>query len=107
MATNFTEKIDTLLIVRGQNAQYSDFAGEIVTNVYFNRNVNFEIISGFDYEFYFPATNTLRRITEFTDNQGQKKYCIPSMQKNTCINEFSFLKLDSVLVTGAFPAIIK
>ena len=105
-ATNFAEKIDSLLVARDKNAQFSDFADGITTGVNLNIDVDYKISPGFDYEIYFPATNTLRRITELTDIQGQIEYCRPSLGKNSCINELSSLKIDGRLVPG-FPFIVK
>lgn len=106
--TNFVNKIDTLLVARDKNATYSDFADGITSAVNLNIDVKYAIAAGFDYELYFPATNTLRRITEFTDVQGEIKYCNPSLGRNSCMNQINSLKLDGRLITGGiFPAIIK
>ncbi len=107
-ATNFADKIDTLLVAKDKNATYSDFADGITSAVNLNIDVNYAITAGFDYELYFPATNTLRKITEISDIQGQIKYCSPSAGTNSCMNQLNSLKVDGRLITGGFfPAIIK
>lgn len=106
-ATSFSQKLDTLLVARDKNATYSDFADGITTAVNLNIEVKYAITAGFDYELYFPATNTLRRITEISDIQGQIKYCSPSAGTNSCMNQLNSLKVDGRLFIASFPYIVK
>jgi len=106
-ATNFADKSDTLLVARDKNANYSDFADGITSAVNLDIEVQYAITAGYDYELYFPATNTLRRITAFTDVQGEVKYRRPSCGRNACMNQLHSLKVDGILFTGVFPYIVK
>lgn len=105
--TNFTELIETVIIRKGSNADhiYSEFTPGYIS-VALHSTIFIE--SSFDYEFYFPATNTLRRLSNITDIQSQMEYCDPWFQKNYCTND----KISSCLIDGVqhydgIPAIRK
>lgn len=108
--SGFTQKLDSVLLAKDKNSIYLDLGDGISTEVSINVSENFELSSLYDFEFYFPATNTLRRLSEITDRQSEIKQCNPS-QRNECRNQLASSKLDGVLFTatnpGSFPYLLK
>jgi len=108
--SGFTQKLDSVLLAKDKNAVYLDLGDGISTEISINFSEEFEFSSLYDFEFYFPATNTLRRLSEITDRQSEIRQCNPS-QRNECRNQLASSRLDGVLFTttypGSFPYLLK
>lgn len=109
--TNFTQRVDTILLIKDVNADYT-VVRDLVTNTIDYiiidpaRVAGFGITSAFDYELFFPVANISRRITEVTEVQKQYQYDVFSLQRRSCVNEISSAKLDGVLFSR-IPVITK
>jgi len=109
--SGFSQKLDSVLLAKDKNADYHSQEDGMSTEVSFRNDTKFELSSLYDFEFYFPATNTLRRVSEMTDIQGEIE-CSSPAQKKKCENELGSLRLDGVLIgTGGFsigfPSLVK
>jgi len=93
--TNFNLLVDTLLLARNINSFYSD-KGLDTSFVIINESNPFRITTGFDYILYFPATNTLRKISDINETKNQQKICATSNGKR-CYNDITSYKVDGVL----------
>jgi hypothetical protein len=105
--TGFSQQIETLEVIKDKNAThiYSDASSDYINIISNSRGF---IESSFDYEVYFPATNTLRKLSDIIDVQSQKQYCSPSLQKKECNNDnISSCKIDGVLYNDRIPALNK
>ena len=70
--TNFSLLIDTLLLARNVNTFYTD-KGLDTSYVIINESNLFRMNTGFDYILFFPATNTVRKISDITEIKNQQK----------------------------------
>jgi hypothetical protein len=107
--SNFTQLISTSVIKNNENT-VSIRASEASAGFFIiaNSGNSFSIESSFDYEFYVPATNTVRKLSEITDIQEQMNYCRPSLQRPYCNNsQIKSCRLDGVLTEGYIPAFQK
>jgi len=93
--TNFNLLIDTLLLARNVNTFYTD-KGLDTSFVIVNESNPFRMNPGFDYVLYFPATNTIRKISDITETKNQQKICATSNGKR-CYNDINSYKVDGVL----------
>jgi len=108
--SGFSQKLDSVLLAKDKNIDYRSM-DDGITEVSLRNDTKFELSSRYDFEFYFPATNTLRRLSEITDIQGEIE-CKSPVQKKECMNELGSLRLDGVLITNAgysitFPCLVK
>jgi hypothetical protein len=93
--SNFTLLLDSLLIARNINANYS-YQGLDTSFVSFYESNPFRLTTGFDYIVYFPATNTLRKISNIIETKNQQRICATSNFK-TCYNNINGYKIDGVI----------
>ena len=93
--TNFSLLIDTLLLARNVNTFYTD-KGLDTSFVIISESNPFSLNTGFDYILFFPATNTIRKISEITETRNQQKICITSNGKR-CFNDINSYKVDGLL----------
>lgn len=93
--TNFNLLVDTLLLARNINCFYTD-QGLDTSFVIINESNPFRLNTGFDYILYFPATNTLRKISDITERKNQQKICATSNGKR-CYNDITSYKVDGIL----------
>jgi hypothetical protein len=94
--SNFTQPIDSMILSQGADYKLVPIATD-TTNIIFDKLVlRFPIEAGYDYEVFFPNGNTLRRVTEVTENKTSEKFCNTGFAKNICYNNISSLKIDGV-----------
>lgn len=93
--TNFNLLVDTLLLARNVNTFYTD-KGLDTSFVIINESNPLRLTTGYDYELFFPATNTLRKISAISETKNQQKICATSNGKR-CYNDIISYKVDGVL----------
>ncbi len=93
--TNFNLLIDTLLLARNVNTFYTD-KGLDTSFVIINESNPFRMNTGFDYVLYFPATSTIRKISDIAETKNQQKICATSNGKR-CYNDINSYKVDGLL----------
>jgi hypothetical protein len=94
--SNFTLAIDSMILSQGADYKLVPISTD-TTNILFDKLVlRFPIEAGYDYEFFFPNGNTLRRLTEITESKTSEKFCNTGFAKNICYNNISSLKIDGV-----------
>ncbi|MBS1570766.1 MAG: hypothetical protein JST62_00010 [Bacteroidetes bacterium] len=93
--TNFNLLVDTLLLARNVNTFYTD-KGLDTSFVIINESNPFRLTTGYDYELFFPATNTLRKISAISETKNQQKICSTSNGKR-CFNDIISYKVDGVM----------
>ena len=109
--SNFTQRVDSILLIRDVNADYT-VVRDLITNeidytiIHPAMNTGFRITTGFDYELFFPAGNITKRLSEVTEVQKQYEYDVFSLQRRNCVNEISSAKLDGIL-SERIPIITK
>ena len=91
--TNFTELVDTLLLARNVNAYYSDIGLDTSSVLMYDSNP-FKINTGFDYVLFFPATNTIRKISDIKETKNQQTLCL---RLKRCFNDINSYKIDGLL----------
>ncbi len=109
--TNFTQLVDTILLIKGINTDHT-VVRDLITNAIDNiiiqpaRSTGFGIASGFDYELFFPVVNMSGKLSEVTEVQQQYRYDVFSLQRRGCVNEITSARLDGVLF-NRIPVITK
>lgn len=103
--TNFTSLVDTLLLARNFNSFYTD-KGLDTSFVTIYESNPFRLTTGFDYLLFFPATNTLRKITDITETKNQQKICLTS-NWTRCYNDINTYKVDGIVNNNSYIPIYK
>jgi hypothetical protein len=106
--TGFSQKIDSFLLARGRNSAYTDFGPDTSFIVIFQSNP-FDLTVGNDYELYFPATGTLKQISNITENMNEQKVCLTTNGR-LCYNDVISLRVDGmpgIISTSNRHAIIR
>ena len=101
--TNFTELVDTLLLARNVNAYYSDIGLDTSSVLMYDSNP-FKINTGFDYVLFFPATNTIRKISDIKETKNQQTLCL---RLKRCFNDINSYKVDGLLGNRSYISIYK
>ena len=93
--TNFSLLIDTLLLARNVNTFYTD-KGLDTSFVRISESNPFIMSTGYDYVLFFPATNTIRKISDITEIRNQQKICVTTNGRR-CFNDINSYKVDGLL----------
>jgi hypothetical protein len=94
--SNFTQVIDSMMLGQPANITLVPEGTDATKIVLYKFGLRFQIEAGYDYEFFFPNGNTLRRLTEITENKTSEKFCNTGFAKNICYKTISSLKVDGV-----------
>lgn len=92
--TTYNQLIDTLLLARNINSFYTD-KGLDTSFVILNESNPFRLTTGYDYELFFPATSTLRRISNIVESKNHQKVCATTNGRR-CYNNINSYKVDGV-----------
>lgn len=94
--SNFSSAVDSMSLNSGND--YNLVAGTANTiNIMLYVNgitPRFPIEVGYEYEFFFPNGNIVRRITELNDVSSDDRYCFTGFAKNVCYNRLNSLQID-------------
>lgn len=101
--TNFGVLIDTLLLARNVNAYYNDIGLDTSSVLMYDSNP-FKVNTGFDYVLFFPATNTIRKISDIKETKNQQTLCL---RLKRCFNEINSYKVDGLLGDRSYIPIYK
>ena len=101
--TNFSVLIDTLLLARNVNAYYSDIGLDTSSVLMYDSNP-FKVTPGFDYVIFFPATNTIRKISDIKETKNQQTLCL---RLKRCFNDINSYKVDGLLGNRSYISIYK
>ncbi len=92
--TNFNSLVDTLQLSRNYNASFYD-QGPDTSFVHIYESNPFNITSGYDYEVFFPGTNTLRKISDIRETKNQQNVCVTTNYK-ICYNTINSYNVDGI-----------
>ena len=97
--TNFAAQIDSL-ILDSLNCQiiFYPYDSIPVYSIFGFVNNSFNIVPGYDYEIFVPATNTLETINNILQPQTQQKVCSGASHTETgCTNSITSLDVNGIL----------
>ena len=101
--TNFNVLVDTLLVARNVNAYYRDMGLDTSSVLMYDSNP-FKVNPGFDYVIFFPATNTIRKISDIKETKNQQTLCL---RLKRCFNDINSYKVDGLLGNRSYISIYK
>ena len=103
--TNYNQLVDTLLLARNFNSNYTDNGLDTSFVLLYESNP-FRISTGYDYELFFPATNTRRRISSIRETKNQQTVCV-TKSGTRCYNSINSYQLDGLLENNSVVQIFK
>ena len=92
--TNYNQFVDSLLLARDYNSNYTDNGLDTSFVILYETNP-FRISTGYDYELFFPSTNTLRRISGISEIKNKQTVCL-TKSGTRCFNDINSYKVDGM-----------
>jgi hypothetical protein len=102
--SNFQRPIDTLLYRPFSNP--NTFSSNDTTFLLSNGSPEFPFRSGYEYEIFLPANQTITRISNIAYEENEKKVCL-SMEKVDCSDEIKNYKMNGEIKEGRWVVIKK
>jgi hypothetical protein len=104
--SNFQTLIDSVLLDSNNSRIDRTVADTVVYNYYLSNS--FTINSGYDYEIYVPATNTLAKVDNFFEPQSVQRWCAGSEYPapTSCPNPIRSVNVNGVKSASDFLPLI-
>src|SRR5665647_1163812 len=97
--SNFNTPIDTIFLTASNSVQFPH--GD--TTKFYIIDTAFKLSTGFNYEIFIPATNTLSKISNIVEIRSSQKICLVcDCVRSPCLNPISSYKLNGQVIATPY-----